>query len=50
MKEHWLCMNCLIFGPLDEHGRCSTCGSSALAPQLAVQFRGKTITDLEKNG
>ena len=30
MRETRYCLNCSMTGAIDKHGRCSTCGSSAV--------------------
>jgi len=29
--EVWICMNCMVIGPLTAHGRCATCDSDSVA-------------------
>lgn len=46
MQEKFYCLDCLMIGDLDAHGRCATCGSNAVAfPEGILEF--KTPKDLE---
>lgn len=48
----WYCLDCRATGPLDSHGRCSTCQSDAVVvaeAQARYQFpREQEVRQLEK--
>lgn len=31
MNDTRICLDCFVVGPMDQHGRCGTCGSDAVA-------------------
>ena len=47
MKKQWCCVSCLAEMELDTHGRCSACGSDAVARIGRGAF---VMTELATNG
>ena len=48
MRETRYCLNCCVTGAMDKHGRCSTCGSSAVVSAERLAPAQIDIYELQK--
>jgi hypothetical protein len=42
-SEAFECLDCFIVDTLDEHGRCTRCGSNAVMPFMVLEKAGRWI-------